>query len=346
MLGPWRRTPQGLAPEVAVGVATAPARADRRRSTAGAWRESCSWLGWVVWLAVAWVGEVRLVPVATLADDLEAGRVVAFREVLLEPPRLRPGVARHPGDRLLDRRRRRAPRRRLRRRGDRCGGHRHVLGGRPGGDPARARPRRRPAVRRGRRTGPAAGRGRATRRVPRGESSGRHRRRGAAVGGPLAGDVRVDRAGPPTGPRHPVVLVLAPAGPVRARGARVCRRRARAARSAPGADAGRGRHSGLVGLLAHRARRGAVGMGVSWLAGWHRCWSCAPDRSARAPADFAGCRRRPRIVPGTPRGGTPPNSPRAGMQQGQVGSSRYAGCPRPRARVARVVPTRPAWRGQ
>jgi len=50
----------------------------------------------------------------------------------------------------------------------------------------------------------------------------------------------------------------------------------------------------------------------------------------------AGC--PPSIVPGTPRGGTPLNSPRAGMQQGQVGSSRYAGCPRP----PRCSP-RPAW---
>ena len=41
-------------------------------------------VGWVGWLAVAWVAVVRLVPLATLEDDLEAGRVLAFREVLLD----------------------------------------------------------------------------------------------------------------------------------------------------------------------------------------------------------------------------------------------------------------------
>lgn len=39
---------------------------------------------WVVWLAVLWVGQVRVVPLSTLEDDLEAGRVVTFREVVLD----------------------------------------------------------------------------------------------------------------------------------------------------------------------------------------------------------------------------------------------------------------------
>jgi hypothetical protein len=34
-----------------------------------------------------------------------------------------------------------------------------------------------------------------------------------------------------------------------------------------------------------------------------------------------------RVGPGPPCGGTSPNSPRAGRQQGQVSSSRYAGGP-------------------
>jgi hypothetical protein len=54
-------------------------------------------VGWVVWLALAWVAEVRLVPVATLDEDLGAGRVVAFREVLLEPPGSDDGWVESPG---------------------------------------------------------------------------------------------------------------------------------------------------------------------------------------------------------------------------------------------------------
>ena len=66
----------------------------------------------------------------------------------------------------------------------------------------------------------------------------------------------------------------------------------------------------------------------------HRSGSSAADRSA-APRISGMPPPPPRIVPGTPRGGTPLNSPRAGIQQGQVGSSRYAGCPRTRTPPSR-----------
>ncbi len=49
------------------------------------------------------------------------------------------------------------------------------------------------------------------------------------------------------------------------------------------------------------------------------------------PQISPGAAAAPRLRGGTPRGGTSPNPPRAGMQQGQVSSSRYAGCPRVRA---------------
>lgn len=39
---------------------------------------------WVVWLAVLWAGQVRVVPLSTLEDDLEAGRVLSYREVVLD----------------------------------------------------------------------------------------------------------------------------------------------------------------------------------------------------------------------------------------------------------------------
>lgn len=39
---------------------------------------------WAVFLAVLWVGQVRLVSVSTLEDDLSSGQVVGYREVVLE----------------------------------------------------------------------------------------------------------------------------------------------------------------------------------------------------------------------------------------------------------------------
>lgn len=39
---------------------------------------------WVGFLAVLWVGQVRLVPMSTLEDDLSSGQVVGYREVVLE----------------------------------------------------------------------------------------------------------------------------------------------------------------------------------------------------------------------------------------------------------------------
>ena len=38
---------------------------------------------WVAFITVLWVGQVRLVPLSTLADDLAAGKVVGHREVVL-----------------------------------------------------------------------------------------------------------------------------------------------------------------------------------------------------------------------------------------------------------------------
>ena len=70
---------------------------------------------------------------------------------------------------------------------------------------------------------------------------------------------------------------------------------------------------------AHGAPGGAVG--AAWPG---RRRARGPPRAA---AGFRVSERAPRLWPGTPRGGTSLNSPRAGMQQGQVSSSRYAGCP-------------------
>jgi hypothetical protein len=39
---------------------------------------------WVVWLVVLWVGQVRVGSVTMLEDDLEAGRVLSYREVVLD----------------------------------------------------------------------------------------------------------------------------------------------------------------------------------------------------------------------------------------------------------------------
>ena len=192
-------------------------------------------VGWVVWLAVAWVAEVRLVSVATLEDDLEAGRVVAFREVLLEPPGSDAGWVESPGigywtvdslgrldddsavdgtgasvtvtywvdgpvatQRVLD-----------------LGGDRAAAAA--VGDRLRA-----------------AG-------VPPDLSFGSdfiepHRSRRSAGGRPRARDVRADRAGPPARPRHPVVLVLAPHG---ARWGSGCSRTPSSSSCGPGASTAR-----------------------------------------------------------------------------------------------------------
>ena len=96
MLSPMETDAAGVAPAVAVE-SRPPLRerlvAHDRRRIAGA----VLVVGWLVWLVVAWVAEVRLVSVATLEDDLEAGRVVAFREVLLEPAGSDPGWVDTPG---------------------------------------------------------------------------------------------------------------------------------------------------------------------------------------------------------------------------------------------------------
>ena len=57
--------------------------------------------------------------------------------------------------------------------------------------------------------------------------------------------------------------------------------------------------------------------------------SGTPIRGLQCPEHSA------RVRSGPPRGGTSPNSPRAGRQQGQASSSRYAGGPL--MRVGRVV---------
>ena len=85
MLSRMETEPAGLAPEAAPG-SRRPTPAERlaaldRRRAAGAVLVAA----WIVWFAVLWVGQARLVSVATLEDDLRAGRVLAFREVLLQP---------------------------------------------------------------------------------------------------------------------------------------------------------------------------------------------------------------------------------------------------------------------
>jgi hypothetical protein len=85
MLARMETEAAGLAPEAVPG-SRRPTHAGRlaaldRRRVAGAVLVA----GWVVWFAVLWVGQARVVSVATLEDDLRAGRVLAFREVLLEP---------------------------------------------------------------------------------------------------------------------------------------------------------------------------------------------------------------------------------------------------------------------